>query len=318
MKPFSLSVCNSSHLSGIASIPERATTTPRFCPLIVAVHGGTYTSKYFDASPECSAGTWSEQLGVPFVAFDRPGYWESSALPSVLPEGSTFFQEEGKHLHKFILPKLWQEYGHRAGATTIVLVGHSMGVSSCIIAASLHPTDASAGYPLGGLILSGRCDTTAVKKSQGAEKVAEARRKGFLEFPPPVKDILMFGDSKLGLASPELRHISQKITHRGTVGEIEDLRLHWDKYWKQYAREIRVPVMAAIGEQDRLVRPSQQDLRSFTGAFTTSAKVEGVFISGAPHSLELSYWGPGWYARMFGFAIECATSATLSSKLQKL
>jgi len=31
-------------------------------------------------------------------------------------------------------------------------------------------------------------------------------------------------------------------------------------------------------------------------------------VPGAPHAIELSYWGQGWYARCFGFAMECAAN----------
>jgi len=311
MEPFLLSLSNDALLSGLLCLPQRTSTTPRYNPLIVGIHGGTYTSEYFNALPGHSAGTISTQLGVPFVAIDRPGYRDSTALASI-PDGSSFFQEEGKYLHRYILPKLWEEYGHPFGASTIVLMGHSLGCSACIIAAALHSLEPEARYPFGGMILSGRSTTSAVTKSQGEAQLADARRVGYVEFPPGVKNILMFGDVKLGLASDEIRRVSEQITHRGIIGEFKDRRLQWDGYWQEYARTVKMPVMAAIGDRDGLFQASQNDLETFTTAFTTSPKVETVCIPGAPHCLELSYWGTGWYSRCFGFAIECATSSALS------
>ncbi|EXJ58499.1 hypothetical protein A1O7_05925 [Cladophialophora yegresii CBS 114405] len=311
MEPFLLTLSNGAVLSGLASVPGKSSITARCYPLIVGVHGGTYTSTYFDAASNHSAATFSRLLGVPFVAFDRPGYRDSSALASIAKD-STFFQEEGKYLHQYILPKLWEDYGQPAGATSIVLMGHSLGCSACIIAVSLHAREPEARYPLEGMILSGRSTTSALTKSQGEAQMEEARRLGYVEYPLGVKDMVMFGDSELGLASPHIRGISDEITHRGILVEFEDRRFHWDDYWKDYAKLVKIPLMAAIGERDGLFKASYEDLKDFTEAFTNSPRVETVFIPGAPHCLELSYWGPGWYSRCFGFAIECVTSATLA------
>lgn len=42
-------------------------------PLVVAVHGGGYTSAYFDV-PGYSLLDRAAGLGVPVIAVDRPGY----------------------------------------------------------------------------------------------------------------------------------------------------------------------------------------------------------------------------------------------------
>ena len=100
----------------------------------------------------------------------------------------------------------------------------------------------------------------------------------------------MFGDARLGLASPQIRRLSQEITHPAILGEMEKRRLKGDSYCRRYAMEVRVPVRAAIGERDRLFQASKEDLWNFTGAFTNPRKVETVFIPGTPHGLELSHW----------------------------
>ncbi|KIW95484.1 uncharacterized protein Z519_04069 [Cladophialophora bantiana CBS 173.52] len=315
MKPFLLTLSNDARLSGIYSIPGKTTTTPPYRPLIVAIHGGTYSSQYFDTLPEHSAGTVSRATGVSFVAIDRPGYRDSSSLPSV-PNGSTYAQEEGKYLHQYILPKIWEEYGVPSGASTMVVMGHSLGCSPCVIAASLHAQEPVVQYPWASVILSGRGMVSAFPKSQGEEQLARGRELGYVEFPPGAKDFLMFGDAQLGLASAEMRRVSEEITHRAPFGEFEDRRLHWDNYWKGYAEQVKMPVLAAIGERDSLFHASQQDIEEFGRAFSNSPKVEAVLVANAPHCLELSYWGPAWLLRCFGFAIECATSVALQPDRQ--
>ena len=109
-------------------------------------------------------------------------------------------------------------------------MGHSLGCSACIIAAALHSQESESGYPLGCITLSGRSILSRVTKSQGEAQLAEARTLGYVEYPPGVKDIVMFGDAGLELASRGLRRVSEEITHRGLVWEVEDRRLQWDNY----------------------------------------------------------------------------------------
>ncbi len=58
-------------------------------PLIAALHGGTYTGRYFDVAGSGS-GTFMDLAaagGYPVVSFDRPGYGASFTLE---PEDNTF------------------------------------------------------------------------------------------------------------------------------------------------------------------------------------------------------------------------------------
>ena len=50
-------------------------------PLVVAIHGGTYTSAYFDV-PGCSLFDTAAANGIPVIAPDRPGYGDSLSLPA--------------------------------------------------------------------------------------------------------------------------------------------------------------------------------------------------------------------------------------------
>jgi hypothetical protein len=52
---------------------------------------------------------------------------------------------------------------------------------------------------------------------------------------------------------------------------------------------------------------------SLSECFQEEFEVEGGLIRNAPHCLELSYWSQGWYARCYGWAMECAASFAMQS-----
>ena len=63
--------------SGRARAPRRGPATDR-CPLIVAIHGGGFTSQYFDI-PGCSLIERAAARGYGVLALDRLGYGRSRA-----------------------------------------------------------------------------------------------------------------------------------------------------------------------------------------------------------------------------------------------
>ena len=153
MASFKLSLSNNAVVTGLVSLPSRETSSSPFpIPLIVAIHGGSYSASYFFADDQHSAAPLVSALQVPFLAIDRPGYKDSTPIPPV-PEGSTYLQELGKYLHHEILPALWDRYASDAGASCLVLMAHSIGSPGAIVAAALNAE--SNLYPLAGLIVSG-------------------------------------------------------------------------------------------------------------------------------------------------------------------
>ena len=47
------------------------------------------------------------------------------------------------------------------------------------------------------------------------------------------------------------------------------------------------------------------------GAFPKSLRVERKLVHGTPHYIELIHVSQGWYARDFGFALECSVGKAL-------
>ena len=83
--------------------PVLATT-----PLVIAVHGGTYTSRYFDV-PGYSLLDRAAANGIPILAIDRPMYGVTPALPN----GEAGLVAQATYL-RAALQDAWSAYGEGA------------------------------------------------------------------------------------------------------------------------------------------------------------------------------------------------------------
>ncbi|KAM0548862.1 hypothetical protein ACHAPJ_009718 [Fusarium lateritium] len=302
MQPFKLTLSNDGTVTGLHSIPSHLEPSTSHRPLIIGLHGGCYDSKYFDATPNYSASKYSESFGVPFVSIDRPSYGgTSSVLP--VPEGSDFHRETGVWLHSYIIPKLWTEFGEPNQCNCVVLLCHSLGVMGGVIVAALHAQDDAPLYPLGGLIASGMGHTQSISMKSSP---AKPQQEGYLEFAPDVKDAVMFKPSTV---AAEVLDQTERLNAPAPLAETTTFPSVWLPIWKEkWAAQVTSPVMFSLVDDDPFFVSDQEELNGCLKAFKKSVRVDGSWMRGAPHCVELSYWSQGWYARCFGFALECATS----------
>ena len=311
MQSFRLTLANKGTVQGAYSIPTQPPSPVDHRPLIVALHGGCYDHQYFDALPGYSASSLSNALGTPFITIDRPSYGgTSSILP--IPSGSDFTMESAVQLHRFILPKLWAEFGVPHSCTCIVLLCHSLGVMPGIAVAALHGHDETPIYPLGGLIASGMGDKLS---RSPREKLPPYLRvdDDHARCPIGPKDAVMLNP---GTYAPEMLGQSERLNAICPLPEVAGFTTQWMPIWKEkWAPAMKVPVMYSLVEDDPFFEATQEEVDQCVRAFTNSIRVEGSLIRGAPHCIELSYWAQGWYARCFGFALECAASFALAGPI---
>lgn len=310
MQAFKATLPNGATLSGHHCLPEPsgpayAAVDDSRRPLIVAIHGGSYSSTYFDADAKHTAVLCSKALGVPVVAIDRPTYQESSSFYPI-PEGKTYHEELATQLHKHILPTIWKEYGQGCGS--IVLHCHSLATPSAVIIAGWYAGERSQGekpaYPLSGLIISGF-------GSQSKPDIVEQRGAAmpdpppeWIDFPLDMKDAGML---EKGTADPAIYNQTRRLHNRMMYAELADYKVVWaDGKWRALCGAVEVPVMVGLAEKDSLWLGTEEHLGEFAGGFSGSERVDASLVRGAPHCIELSYWAQGWYARSFGWALECA------------
>lgn len=299
MQPFKLTLSDGKVVSGLHCLPASESSNQTPTPLIVALHGGTYTSKYYDVDDRHTASIPSNALSVPFIAINRPGYDGSTAFPSI-PEGSSYAEESGFWLHLHVLPALWSKYGVPNDCSCIVLHAHSLGTFCGIFAVTLHTKDATKPYPLGGISMSGF-------GSQPTDSPVPPQDFGTMPIviPNEMKDKMMLQE---GHADPGIYKYTDALNHSMSVEEMASAGTFWFPTWRDLAASIVVPVMIGFAGHDLMWNGTKEHLLEFTSAFTASERVDGSVITGAPHNLEMSYWARGWYARCFGFALECAAN----------
>ena len=301
MIPFQLTLPDGKVVSGLHNLPPSASTkTINPIPLIVALHGGTYTAKYYDVDENHTAAIASIGLNVPFVAINRPSYDVST--PVTIPDGSSYAEESGLWLHRQVLPTLWTKLGEPHRCSCVVLHAHSMGMMSAVIAAALHANDVEEHYPLGGITGSGfgSQPTSSPDFPPPAPSSASAET---VTIPPEVKDTTLL---QKGHADPEIYKYTTELNHLMPATEMASAVEVWFPQWRELASRVLVPVMIGFAGHDLMWSGTQEHLKEFTSAFSRSERVDGSIVHGAPHNIEMSYWANGWYARCFGFALECA------------
>ena len=309
MQSFSLSLANNSTVKGAHSIPPASSSPVPYRPLIIALHGGSYDHKYFDALPTHSASIASNAFGIPFITIDRPSYGgTSSILP--IPADSGFTQESAKALHRSILPRLWTEFGAPNDCCCVVLLAHSLGVMVGVAVSALHTQDEAAGYPLAGLIASGMGDVQSAMMKGTIPSYPLIDDDDHALAPAEHKDAVMF---KPGTVVPEMLEQTERLNAACPVPELVEFASKWLPVWKEeWAPRVKVPVMWALVEDDPFFVATQEEVDRCMQAFTNNSRVDGSLIRSAPHCVELSHWGQGWYARCFGFAMECAATFSKS------
>ncbi|KAF9869984.1 hypothetical protein CkaCkLH20_12593 [Colletotrichum karsti] len=311
MQPFKYSLPKNGTVTGAHCIPPSQVSPAEYRPLIVALHGGGYDHQYFDATPRNTASLTSTAYGVPFVSIDRPSYGGTSCVLPI-PEGSKFPQETARLLHNYILPKLWTEIGLPNHCNSIVLLCHSLGVMSGIVTAGLHAQDAAPAYPLSGLIASGMGDkqSTFMKNTPPFFSLVD---ENHASMPIEAKDTVMF---KPGTVTQEVLDQSKRLDSPMPIAESALFASEWLPVWKEkWAPLVKAPVMFSLVEDDPFFVATKEEVEVCVRAFSNSSRVDGSFLLGAPHCVELSHWSQGWYARCFGFALECAATLGVSQQL---
>jgi pimeloyl-ACP methyl ester carboxylesterase len=262
-------------------------------PLIATLHGGLYTGRYFDVpiAPTGSFVDVATRFGHPTLSFDRPGYGESSALPS----DQNTFERHAELLAAAI--------GELADGRDVVLVGHSIGGMIALTIAAMgdaapligvSATGMGATIPPGGLSEQ----LAAAATGSGQEVIA---------LPPEQCDPVMFGPPDTwdpGVL--DAAHAS--YAPAPAVELVAASRWAADKL-AALAPNVRVPIHNVLAEHDSLWDASPESVERFSALFTAAPFVDASLMRAVGHSIDHHKAGPALHLRQLAFAHECALLA---------
>lgn len=307
MEPLTLKLPNGGTITGLHSRPDPS--SPAYTaiqntrrPLFIALHGGTYSSAYFDADAKHTASLCSHALGVPVVAIDRPLYKGSTSFYPI-PEGKHYHKVLAEWLHEYILPTVWAEYGQDCSG--VILHCHSLAVPSAVILAGFHAMEQMPAYPLDGMTFSGFGVQLAPEVASLADHEQPPDTEMFApSFGRAAKDARMLVP---GTADPAIYALTDALDEPMPTLERGQLAQFWfPDGWRALCGKVKAPVMVGLAERDALWMGTEEHVQEFAAGFVGSERVETSLVREAPHCIELSYFAQGWYARCFGWALECA------------
>lgn len=260
-------------------------------PLVVAVHGGTYDSLYFDV-PGHSLLDRAAGNGVPIIAIDRPGYGQTP----LLARSEMTLRGQGRFLAT-ALGDVWRLHG--AGRAGIFLIAHSIGAAISLFAAS-DPDD----LPLLGVAVSGIGMRTPPEHKAMWESFPDIDLVGM---PDEVKDGVMFGpEGSFAPTAPAAARVANRTVPRV---EIVDIVSTWADHAADVLGAVRVPVHYRQGEIDRLWIVDEAEVRAFKAALSQSARVDAAMLRGTGHCLDFHHVGAAIQLQQLGFALQCGTEA---------
>ena len=257
-------------------------------PLVIALHGGTYSSAYFDI-PGHSLLDQAAGLGVPVIALDRPNYVGSSPLTSE----DSIIVANAEVLGEAI-GSIWADHGD--GTAGIVLVAHSIGGA---VATKIAATPQS--WPLLGLATSG-CLVRVPAESAGAW--AALPDIPMIDLPVPLKDQLMFGPpSTYDDAMPAASYPSNTPVPKA---ELLDITGAWIASRAEVCGQVTVPVHHRQGEFDHLWVTSQDEIDEFRAAFTAAPSVDAELQPGSGHCIDFHLPSGEFHRSQLQFALSVA------------
>jgi pimeloyl-ACP methyl ester carboxylesterase len=258
-------------------------------PLIAALHGGTYTARYFDVAGSLQ-GTFMDAAvadGYPVVSFDRPGYGGSPALD---PPDNTF----GRYAQ--LLAGAIAQAAARFSADGVFLVGHSIGGMIAIMIST-----GEMDFRLIGLSVTGM--GAVIRPGGPAHALASLPADETVDLPYDQRDQVMFGPTSTWTAEAvEAAHGSYAPT---PVRELIQAPQWPDEHLPGLAPRVTVPVHNALAEFDALWDSSPANVEQFAKMLTASPFVDAGVARATGHSIDHHVLGHALHLRQLAFAGEC-------------
>ncbi|WP_410631617.1 alpha/beta hydrolase [Amycolatopsis sp. cmx-4-83] len=266
-------------------------------PLIVAVHGGTYTARYFDVAGS-TGGSFLDVAaahGHRVIAFDRPGYGGSTPLD---PAANTFER------HAELLAAAIIAATKDAGSEQVFLVGHSIGGMIALMIAASRPD-----FPLIGVSATGM--GAVIPSGGAAEALGSLPPDETVDLPYEQRDQVMFGPP--GTYTADGLAQAHEAYAPVPVRELVQAPAWPREHLPTVAPNVRVPVHNALAEFDALWESNAENVAKFAAMFGSAPFVDASVARGTGHSIDHHVLGHALHLRQLAFADECAAWARVGS-----
>lgn len=257
-------------------------------PLLVAIHGGGFTSAYFDCS-QYSLLDRASAAGCPSIGIDRPGYGSSSPLP----EGDRAIPRNAEVLQA-VISQAWRQRESDAGG--VVLIGHSIGS-----AIALYVAGQATDWPLLGVSFSG----LGISSPPHLPHFWNDRSPHeWVHAPSEFRKSLMFGPS--GTYPAGAAEINDGASKPAWWREIVEISTVWPKEFSDVCAKIRVPILYRQGDHDALWANGQDEIDRFARAFGNSPSVDAKLVANTGHCIDFHLAGKTFQEEQIAFAIDCS------------
>jgi pimeloyl-ACP methyl ester carboxylesterase len=274
---------NGHHIGGISTELQ-----DQRLPLIVALHGGSYTSAYFDV-PGHSLLDLASANSIDVIALDRPCYGRSDPLP----EEEVSFRRNSEILTTAI-DRLWDKHG--AKYSGVVLIGHSMGA-----AIAMYIAAGELDWPLLGISLSGIHDTAPPIVRSAWDSMPPGQP---VVFSPEQRRMFFYGPD--WTIEPGIVERAEVSASPIPLAELQEVVGSWPESAADVAARIFVPVQYVAFEFESLWTIDSQTVNDFGGHFTAAPYVSAEIMAGTGHDVDHHRLGQAFQLRQFAFALECA------------
>jgi pimeloyl-ACP methyl ester carboxylesterase len=283
-------------MSGLHAGPEsggaRAT--------IVALHGGGYTSAYWDGPVDGRSSLLGlgARLGFSVLALDRPGYGASRGLA----------RDEQDVAHQArLLGELLDGLDDRLAAPRpVFLVGHSLGAILALRMAA--DAGARADTPIAGVALSGL--PVEYPASMAAAMAATLPDLDHLPlFPREHRRALFYGPE--GTWPPEALEWDVTAQALCPVAEFRDAGAYPSTF-PTVAAEVRVPVQYALAEFEASSVGGPDVLARSAAAFVAAPRVEAFIQPATGHNISVHRVARAYHLRVLAFAEDCLAQRPLT------
>lgn len=244
--------------------------------VIVALHGGAVSARYFDAPghPRHSLTRTGPSLGYTVVALNRPGY-----------EGTSGSESPGERV-ALAFEAIDTLLAGRPRGAGLFLAGHSAGCMLAVRMAAAERESEVLGLELAGTGLHHHPLVRAAFEEKSSSGV---------------HDLIWFPSS---LYPPDSVRDRRILSPGAPLYERTEGR-RWRETFPALATRVTVPVRYVLGEHERVWRAGADALTEVAGLFTASPRVVTYSQPGGGHNLSLGWSAFAYHLSMLSFAEEC-------------